>query len=166
MKNNIIFTALLLSFVLNANEPNIIQPSAPGNDSNIIDASKAIQIADTSFTRDDVVFLEQMIVHHQQALTMSSMAQERTNSQDILDLAGRIEVSQDDEISFMKDWLLERNIQPTSHHGHHMKMKGMATPAELEQLSSSQGVDFDRLFLTLMILHHEGAIDMLSLIHI
>ena len=67
MKNNVIFTALLFSFVLIAGEPNIIQPSAPGNDSNKIDASKAIQIADTSFTQDDVVFLEQMIVHHQQA---------------------------------------------------------------------------------------------------
>jgi uncharacterized protein (DUF305 family) len=162
MKINVIYTTLLFSFALNAGEPNIIQPSAPGNESNRIDATKAIQIADTSFTQDDVVFLEQMIVHHQQALTMSSMAPERTNSQDILDLAGRIEVSQDDEISFMKDWLLERDIQPSSHHGHHMKMMGMATQAELEQLASSQGVDFDSMFLTLMILHHKGAIDMVN----
>ena len=134
MKNNVIFAVFLISVVLNAGEPNIIQPSAPGNDSNRIDASTAVQIADTSFTQDDVVFLEQMIVHHQQALTMSSMAPERTNSQDILDLAGRIEVSQDDEISFMKDWLLERNIQPSSHHGHHMKMKGRLPPLNLSSL--------------------------------
>lgn len=162
MKSFIVFTGLLISFAVSAGQPNIIQPSSPGMESNKIDAAKAIEIADTSFTQDDVVFLEQMIVHHQQALTMSAMAPDRTNSEDILDLAGRIEGSQDDEISFMQDWLTERDIKTSNHHGHHMKMMGMASPEELDQLASTQGTNFDKMFLKLMILHHEGAIDMVN----
>ena len=162
MKSFIIFAGLLFSFAVSAGQPNIIQPSSPGMESNKIDPAKAIEIADTSFTQDDVIFLEQMIVHHQQALTMSAMAPERTNSEDILDLAGRIEGSQDDEISFMQEWLTERDIKTSNHHGHHMKMMGMASPEELDQLASTQGTNFDRMFLKLMILHHEGAIDMVN----
>ena len=162
MQNLIYFIIVFISITVNPQENFIVQPGAPGKDSALIDADKAIQIADTSFTQDDVTFIEQMIIHHQQALTMSAMAPERTNAKDILDLAGRIAGSQDDEISFMKDWLTERNISLLEHHGHHLKMMGMASPAELEQLQDSQGVDFDRLFLTLMILHHEGAIDMVK----
>ena len=163
MKINFALAVFLGSFILNATEPQIIQPGAPGLDSQVIDADTAIQIADTSFTKDDITFVEQMIVHHQQALTMSAMASDRTNSKDILELAGRIEGSQEDEISFMQEWLADRNISSSSHHhGHHMKMMGMASPEELMQLSSSQGVDFDKLFLTLMISHHEGAIHMVD----
>ena len=162
MKSFIVFTGLLFSFTVSAGQPNIIQPSSPGMESNKIDAAKAIEIADTSFTQDDVVFLEQMIVHHQQALTMSAMAPDRTNSEDILDLAGRIEGSQDDEISFMQDWLTERDIKASNHHGHHIKMMGMASQEELDQLASTQGTNFDKMFLKLMILHHEGAIDMVN----
>ena len=141
MKISILF--LLIASIQIIAAPYIIHPGSPGSDSELITPEQAIQIADTSFTKDDITFMKQMIVHHQQALTMSSMAPERTNSKDILELAGRIEGSQEDEISFMQEWLADRNISSTSHHhGHHMKMMGMASPEELMQLSSSQGVDF------------------------
>jgi uncharacterized protein (DUF305 family) len=67
--------------------PVIIQPGLPGEDSQLIDASTAIKIADTSHTHDDVMFMQQMIPHHKQALVLSKLAPERTNSEAILELA-------------------------------------------------------------------------------
>ena len=107
--------------------------------------------------------MNHMIVHHEQALTLSRLAPNRTNTQEILDLAGRIDVSQEDEISFMQGWLEERNIEvhvPMSMH--HMKMMGMASDQDIAELSRSKGMEFDELFLRLMIAHHEGALDMVK----
>ena len=107
--------------------------------------------------------MNHMIVHHEQALTLSRLAPNRTNTQEILDLAGRIDVSQEDEISFMQGWLEERNIEVHAHMSmHHMKMMGMASDQDIAKLSSSKGMEFDELFLRLMIAHHEGALDMVK----
>ena len=98
---------------------------------------------------------------------MANLAAPSTNNQAILDLAGRIDVSQADEISFMQDWLKEREEQvpdPTEEHSEHThhNMVGMASPEEMAQLDQSQSTDFDRLFLQLMITHHDGAIKMVE----
>ena len=107
--------------------------------------------------------MNHMIVHHEQALTLSRLAPNRTNTEEILDLAGRIDVSQEDEISFMQGWLEERNIEVHTHMSmHHMKMMGMASDQDIAKLSSSKGMEFDELFLRLMIAHHEGALDMVK----
>ena len=124
--------------------------------------------------------MQGMIVHHEQALTMSRMASQRTNSKAILDLAGRIEGSQEDEIQFMVSWLKDRDedtnykmnhmsmhhdmghdMDHSMHHSMH-KMSGMASPLQLKNLENSKSSDFDRLFLQLMIAHHDGAIDMVD----
>ncbi len=141
----------------------IILPSAPGNSSIEINEQKAIAIADTSYNSHDVHFLQMMITHHDQALLMSRLATSRTNSENILDLAGRIGSSQEDEMLFMKSWLQDRN-EPIHHMHNHkmMKMAGMASPEEINLLKESNGVDFDRLFLRLMIHHHDGAIEMVE----
>ena len=142
-------------------EPLIIQPGFPGAVSKEINSEEAINIANTGFTKDDTVFMNHMIVHHEQALTLSRLAPNRTNTQEILDLAGRIDVSQEDEISFMQGWLEERNIKVHAHMSmHHMKMMGMASDQDITELSGSNGMEFDELFLRLMIAHHEGALDM------
>ena len=144
-------------------EPLIIQPGLPGTVSKEINSEEAINIANTGFTKDDTVFMNHMIVHHEQALTLSRLAPNRTNTQEILDLAGRIDVSQEDEISFMQGWLEERNIEVHAHMSmHHMKMMGMASDQDIAKLSSSKGMEFDELFLRLMIAHHEGALDMVK----
>ena len=144
-------------------EPLIIQPGLPGTVSKEINSEEAINIANTGFTKDDTVFMNHMIVHHEQALTLSRLAPNRTNTQEILDLAGRIDVSQEDEISFMQGWLEERNIEVHAHMSmHHMKMMGMASDQDIAKLSSSKGMEFDELFLRLMITHHEGALDMVK----
>ena len=150
---------------VNAEVP-ILQPGAPGNPTKELDPETAIAIADSSYTAADVEFLQGMIVHHYQAFLMSEMAPSRTNNQTILDLAGRIDASQIDEIDFMENWLTERGKSipdPTqTGHSHHHKMMGMATPEQMNKLEASNSTDFDRLYLNLMIRHHDGAIDMVD----
>ena len=155
---------LILIFTVSLSaEPLIIQPGLPGTVSKEINSEEAINIANTGFTKDDTVFMNHMIVHHEQALTLSRLAPNRTNTQEILDLAGRIDVSQEDEISFMQGWLEERNIEVHTHMSmHHMKMMGMASDQDIAKLSNSKGMEFDELFLRLMIAHHEGALDMIK----
>ena len=151
--------------------PPIIQPGAPGEPSKKLDAEAATDIANTSYIKADVKFLQGMIVHHEQAIIMSEMANQRTNNKTILDLAKRIDVSQKDEINFMESWLKQRNEYAdnshSDHHMHeshhiHMNMAGMATPKQLNDLSNSKSTDFDRLFLQLMITHHDGALEMVE----
>ena len=157
---------LMLGYAsVNAEVP-ILQPGAPGNPTKELDPETAIAIADSSYTAADVEFLQGMIVHHYQAFLMSEMAPSRTNNQTILDLAGRIDASQIDEIDFMENWLAERGKSipdPTMMgHSHHHKMMGMATPEQMNKLEASNSTDFDRLYLNLMIRHHDGAIDMVD----
>ena len=151
--------------------PPIIQPGAPGEPSKKLDAEAATDIANTSYIKADVKFLQGMIVHHEQAIIMSEMANQSTNNKTILDLAKRIDVSQKDEINFMESWLKQRNEYAdnshSDHHIHeshhmHMNMVGMATPKQLNDLSNSKSTDFDRLFLQLMITHHDGALEMVE----
>jgi uncharacterized protein (DUF305 family) len=116
----------------------------------------------------DVGFMRNMIVHHRQALTMSELAPSRTSLMPILLLAERIAVSQRDEIDLMQTWLRNTTTDERSdhHHAHshtaHDSMPGMASEAELDRLRDARGPDFDRLFLELMIRHHEGALVMVE----
>jgi len=145
----------------------IVQPGAPGQPSQTLDATTALAIADSSYTSADVHFMQGMILHHHQALLMSRLASDRTNNENVLDLAGRIDVSQDDEIMLMQDWLKERSEMvpdPADHHSGHMShdMVGMATAEQMTNLANSKSIDFDELFLSLMITHHDGAIKMVK----
>lgn len=161
-----LFSGLLIS-TDNMSAVPILQPGAPGEATRELDAETAVNIANSSYTVADVDFMQDMIIHHHQALVMSRLAAQSTNNQAILDLAGRIDVSQKDEISFMQGWLKKREEQvsdPTSEHLEHTHhtMIGMATPEQMTQLAESKSTDFDRLFLTLMIDHHDGAIKMVE----
>ena len=124
IKNLKLFTLIFSLFVglLNAdNETPILQPGPPGESTKEISAEKASDIANSSYTTADVYFMQGMIVHHEQALTMSRMAPQRTNSKAIIDLAGRIEGSQEDEIQFMVSWLKDRD-EDTNYEMKHMDM--------------------------------------------
>ena len=142
----------------------VVQPGAPGEVSRDLSAEQAIAIANTSYTKSDVRFMQNMIPHHRQALAMAALAPVRTNSLNILEIAGRIDASQDDEIAFMTQWLEQRgedSERPMSQLEHHA-MRGMATAEQMQALTGASGVAFDRQFLTLMIAHHEGAIEMVD----
>jgi len=145
----------------------IIQPGAPGDSARELSAEEAIEIADSSYSPADVQFMQDMIPHHHQAIEMAALVADRTNRPELIDVAGRINASQGDEIEFMQQWLRERSEdvpEPTAHDAMHTShvMAGMATPEQMADLAASDGTDFDRLFLTLMITHHEGAVTMVE----
>lgn len=167
MKSSVFALAALLSSTAFAQSAPIVQPGAPGQPSRTVDAVTASRIADTSFSSYDVRFLQDMIPHHAQATQMTAMVAGRTNRPEILQMAKRIDASQSDEMAWMRKWLSDR-AQPVAaaqaghmmHDAAHMTHMGMATPAQLQELSAAKGVAFDRLFLTRMISHHAGAIRM------
>ena len=107
---------------------------------------QATRLANTSYSRDDIRFVQDMIPHHGQALEMAALVADRTNRSELIDIAGRINSSQADEMEFMEGWLAERNgaqHSPHGHHGHthrsHAEM-GMATPEQMAALAASEGV--------------------------
>jgi uncharacterized protein (DUF305 family) len=122
----------------------------------------------------DVRFMTGMIHHHAQALTMADLALTHSTSPAIRTLSERIRVSQTDEIALLQQWLGENGapvpevtVPGTApgavvHHDPSLQMAGMLSPQQILELSAARGAEFDRLFLTLMIQHHEGALDMVE----
>jgi uncharacterized protein (DUF305 family) len=148
-------------------QPPIIQPGAPGQPSRPISADEAIALARTRHTAADTRFMQDMIPHHHQALEMAALVAERTSRGELIDLAGRIEATQADEIRFMEDWLRERGEpvpDPAEHAATHTEhhMAGIASAEDMARLAASRGSEFDVLFLDLMIRHHRGALTMVD----
>jgi uncharacterized protein (DUF305 family) len=123
------------------------------------------------FTDADVRFMNAMIHHHAQAIAVARLAPTHGASPSIQTLAARIINAQQDEISTMQQWLRDRGqTVPELHitgdavmvHGtdHPMDMPGMLTADQMRALDAARGTAFDRLFLTLMIEHHRGAVTM------
>ena len=112
----------------------------------------------------DVSFAQDMIGHHQQAVEMSTMALSQAASSKVKDLATRIKAAQDPEIQMMKGWLSSWDEPETAGSGgmDHSGggMTGMMTDAQMTQLRGASGAEFDRIFLTMMIEHHQGAVTM------
>jgi len=122
-----------------------------------------VATAGQGYTVHDVEFMQMMIGHHAQALTMATMAPTHGAGADVRTLARRINISQRDEIEMMKRWLAERGQDvPDDEQMHSMRMPGMITHEQFAQLDATRGAEFDRLFLTLMIDHHVGALDMVD----
>jgi uncharacterized protein (DUF305 family) len=144
--------------------------------------AERIREARSRYTEADVHFMTAMIHHHAQAIEMSELAPERTSNSSIRTLAARIINAQADEIATMERWLADRG-QPVPHlhhdHGDHddhddhddhaahalpgmSAMPGMLTAQQLRELAEARERAFDRLFLALMIEHHQGAVEMVS----
>ncbi|OLZ50177.1 DUF305 domain-containing protein [Amycolatopsis keratiniphila] len=112
---------------------------------------------------DDVAFAQQMIEHHSQALDMSELVPSRSTNPQVIDLASRIEKAQDPEIQQMKAWLTAWGAGPAASSSmpmDHGSMSGMMTEAEMKELEQAKGADFDKMWLGMMIRHHQGAVDM------
>ena len=144
----------------------IVQPGAPGEPSREITAEEASDLAGIRFTDADVKFLQGMIPHHAQALEMTVLVAERTANEAMGRLAERIDLSQEDEIEMMREWLGSRGQEVPAVDAHHAPgwepMPGMLTPDEMAELTAAEGGAFDRLFLELMIKHHRGAVTMVD----
>src|SRR2546426_3019506 len=124
-----------------------------------------------SYTAADVRFMAGMIGHHAQAVLMAGWAPSHGASAAVRVLCERIVVAQNDEIAFAQRWLREHNevVPPADPRGHVMPgmdhpmlMPGMLTPDQMAQLDAARDREFDRLFLTFMIQHHQGAITMVA----
>lgn len=112
---------------------------------------------------DEAMFLQMMIPHHQQAIVISDLAISISKNEDILKLANQIKGAQAPEIDQMKSWLKAAGLGEDPGHSMHA-MAGMLTDSQLEQLKNSTGKDFDRQFLSGMIAHHQGAVEMVRMI--
>ena len=168
-----------------ASSSQVAEQRAPSSEMAIEDSSlddlealyeQRIEEAKMRFTQADVNFMVGMIAHHAQALIMSDLAPENGAGSEIRTLAARIINAQKDEIATMQKWLRDRDqavpevhidglnlmIHGAGDHGMHMHhdMPGMLTQDQLQELSDSRGNEYDRLFLTYMIQHHEGAVTM------
>lgn len=144
--------------------PPLIQPGAPGQAGKVVTPERATDLSKVGHTAADVRFMQGMIGHHLQAIEMVDLLNARTNNEDMKKLGLRIKVSQEDEIKMMQDWLKARRAEVPGPHAHHTgpMMPGMLTPEEMARLAGAKGVEFDRLFLSGMLKHHNGALIMVD----
>jgi len=149
--------------------PVVVQPGAPGQPTRTLPATTRAILPPRSPA--DVQFMQGMIMHHAQAVEMTALIESHTTNKDLRLLGARISHSQSDEINFMKRWLTARG-EPLSQpmpdmpgmdmSSHPMLMPGMLTAKQMEALKNAKGQEFDRLFLTGMIQHHNGALIMVK----
>ena len=146
------------------NSAPVIVPGAPSEEASTIPPGEATVAEQPGPNDADKTFVKDMIVHHQQAVYMADLAPARASSGDLKELASRIHDVQGPEIDMMNRWLSQHavpTVNPNAPHGHGgAAMPGMATSEQLEALKKAKGESFDRLFLRLMIAHHEGALTM------
>lgn len=171
--------ACLFSFPLFAQQSNpktpvVVQPGAPGKPTRTLPSSTRATLPPASPA--DVQFMQHMIMHHAQAVEMTGLIESHTDTKEIRTLGQRISRSQSDEMTFMRRWLAVRgepasipmNETPATHiHGGHSSsekilMPGMLTLEQMAALRKAKGKEFDRLFLTGMIQHHNGALIMVK----
>jgi uncharacterized protein (DUF305 family) len=112
---------------------------------------------------DDVMFAQMMIPHHQQAVELAALVPDRSTNPQVQQLAASIAGQQQPEINAMKAMLAQWEVDSSemTHQGAHgMTMAGMVDEATMVRLEALKGTEFDSLWLTSMIGHHEGAIEM------
>jgi uncharacterized protein (DUF305 family) len=149
--------------------PVIVQPGAPGQPSKKLPPSTKGTLPPRS--QADVEFMQGMIMHHSQAVEMTALIPSHTTNKDLQSLGARISSSQTDEIKFMQRWLALRGESltmsmpdmPGMDMSHAMPlMPGMLSAQQMDALRNAKGAEFDRLFLTGMIQHHDGALIMVK----
>ena len=150
--------------------PVVVQPGAPGKPTKSLPSDTKATLPPRS--KADVEFMQGMIMHHAQAVEMTALIASHTESKDLRALGARISSSQSDEIKFMKRWLAIRGEPLTKVMGDMpgmdasgsamALMPGMLSAQQMEALCNAKGGEFDRLFLTGMIQHHDGALTMVK----
>jgi uncharacterized protein (DUF305 family) len=165
-----LFSCAMWALQTDPAKPVVVQPGAPGKPSRTLPPSTRATLPPRS--QADVEFMQGMIMHHAQAVEMTALMATHTENKDLLLLGARISSSQSDEIKFMKRWLAARGEALSMatpempgmdmSHGPMALMPGMLTPEQMEALRKAKGAEFDRLFLTGMIQHHNGALTMVK----
>jgi uncharacterized protein (DUF305 family) len=132
-----------------------------------------LPVAQPKPSEADVHFMSGMIPHHAQAILIAGWAATHGASQAVRILSERIVVAQRDEIEIMQTWLRDRGQKVPAADATHLRMNmggvehdmlmpGMLNAEELARLDQARGTEFDRLYLTAMIKHHEGAVAMVD----
>jgi uncharacterized protein (DUF305 family) len=166
--------ACLLSLSISAQQaepsnPVVVQPGAPGQPTKTLPPSTRASLPPHS--AKDVEFMQGMIMHHAQAVEMTALIPSHTENKELRTLGARISRSQSDEMDFMRRWLTLRGestemsmpgMDMSSHSMHSMLMPGMLTEKQMAALRKAKGKEFDQLFLTGMIQHHNGALTMVK----
>ncbi|MGW1706133.1 DUF305 domain-containing protein [Streptomyces sp. NPDC002206] len=147
--------------------------SMPGMNHSSGNSTSAPATPGGAFNDADVLFAQQMIPHHRQAIEMAKLADDRAADPEIKDLAAAIEKAQDPEINTMKGWLKSwdkplpspsssMGDMPGMNHdsGGSSGMAGMMSDQDMADLKAAAGKDFDKKFAQLMIGHHQGAVTM------
>jgi uncharacterized protein (DUF305 family) len=165
-----LFSSVVWAQQTDSAKPVVVQPGAPGQPSRTLPPSTKGTLPPRS--QADVEFMQGMVMHHAQAVEMTALMATHTENKDLLLLGARISSSQSDEIKFMKRWLAARGEALSMatpempgmdmSHGPMALMPGMLTPEQMEALRKANGAEFDRLFLTGMIQHHNGALTMVK----
>ncbi|HET7871602.1 MAG TPA: DUF305 domain-containing protein [Terriglobales bacterium] len=151
-------------------QPVVVQPGAPGKPSKRLPSATTAKLPPASPA--DVEFMQGMIMHHAQAVEMTALILSHTENGELRSLGARISSSQTDEIKFMRRWLAARGAplslamagmksKEISHHSMPL-MPGMLTQEQMQALRNAKDAEFDRLFLTGMIQHHNGALTMVK----
>ncbi len=156
------FTALAVAGAL-ALTGCAINIAAPGSHSSMMGADK--EDARGTLSDADIMFLQMMIPHHQQAVDMGTVAETRASNPQVRALAAQIKAEQAPEIAQMKQWLSDAGL-PTKASADmmHSMGGGVLSDAEMTALENATGPAFDKLYLEGMISHHEGAIAMVSML--
>jgi uncharacterized protein (DUF305 family) len=167
---NVFGSPLRAAQTASASQPVVVQPGAPGKPSKTLPPSTTGTLPARS--QADVDFMQGMIMHHSQAVEMTALIPSHTDNKDIRLLGAKISSSQSDEIKFMQRWLAARGestsmampgMSGMDASGKPMAlMPGMLTPEQMEALRNAKGAEFDHLFLTGMIQHHNGALIMVK----
>lgn len=156
-----------------APEAPVVLPGRPGETGDVVRPDQV----DPNRTKEtpnsaDVDYMTMMIPHHQQAAVMTQLVAEKAADEQVRAIAERIAVSQDAEVKLMGTWLTKYGKpvpgnDPSGHGEHgghsaaeHASMPGMATAEQLNQLRAATGAEFEKMFLKLMIAHHQGALTM------
>ncbi len=152
----------------------VVQPGAPGQPTQVLPSTTRAKLPPLS--AKDVEFMQGMIMHHEQAVEMTALINDRTNNKNLRSLGARISHSQAEEMKYMERWLQLRGESTSmpmpamehtpdmdmSKHHHQMLMPGMLTKEQMDALKKAKDAEFDRLFLTGMIQHHKGALVMVE----
>jgi uncharacterized protein (DUF305 family) len=160
------------------NQSPIVKPGAPGKPGKRITPAESVALSESPYTDADVSFMQNMIVHHSQAVDMGVLIPDRSDHKGVRLMGHRIAITQSSEIEMMRTWLRRRGQEleapegHSHHHGGHRAsgasgddvpiMTGMLSAKQMRELAATKGREFDRLFLSGMILHHQGALDMVE----
>ena len=155
-------SSALVVLLVGCGAPHASSPTSAVSPATALPAVRSV----ANVSDSDVSFAQQMIPHHQQAVEMADLALTRETSPEVKRLAEQIKAAQGPEIEMMSMWLqswgapMEMGEDHSGHDMGGMDMSGMMSDDDMQALADAQGAEFDRMWLEMMIAHHQGAISM------